>query len=108
MSGKDHPSSFPPRVHRRHQAGIDERAGGCRRSRTSAAAGRQAGRQEVSEERGQKREEEEEEEEEGEKKLHETELETLMVGCTWQEKGTPLQLLGFYSLNLRVIPKGPL
>jgi hypothetical protein len=50
----------------------------------AAAAGRLAGRQagKKSGERGQKRRSEK-------KKLHMPELETLMVGCTWQAKQSP-------------------
>jgi hypothetical protein len=88
MSGKGSSKLLPSRVHRRHQAGID----GCRRSRSSAAAGRQAGRQagrksvRREDRRGRRRRREK-------KKLHETELETLMVGCTWQRKRDPVEII---------------
>jgi hypothetical protein len=98
MSGKDHPSSFPAES-------TDDTKRELMKGRPAAGeagALRQAGSQ------SGERTEEEEEEEEGKKKLQKTELETLIVACTWQEKGTPLKLLGFCSLNLRVMPKGPL
>jgi len=49
----------------------------------AAAAGRLAGKQARRQERGQDRRGG------GKRKLHTTELETLMVGCTWQAKQSP-------------------